>query len=256
MPGSVDIWGTGNIAYHYARAIFESPFELGTIHGRSAQKLRLFLTESSVDAGISSQPVEAVNSDYALLCVADHAIEDVLASYDFAAKTIIIHCSGATDLDPFVKAGKHRHGVIYPYQTLTKGNDVVLNEVPLFIEGSDPKTLEQIRAVATCMSQQVHEIDAAKRLRLHLAAVFATNFSNAMYAIAEDLLKEVGEDFEVMHHLVEMATKKALEVGPAKAQTGPAVRRDVKTMEKHLKSLSDSSLKQIYRVISERISQA
>ena len=256
MPQSIDIIGTGNVAYHFARAIDKGPFELRKIHSRRKDTLQTFLEESHLDPHLVDDSGAPGDAQFTLLCVADDAIEAVLEKRSYEEHTVVIHCSGATDLSPFVNHNIQRYGVIYPYQTLTKGSLIPLRDVPLFIEASDEVTLERIRGLAQSISQKVQRTDSSKRLRLHLAAVFATNFTNAMYAIAEELLAEVDEDFQAVQHLVKAATQKAVDLGPKGAQTGPAVRRDVKTIEKHLKSLSDPSLKQIYRVISERISQA
>ncbi len=253
---TIDIVGTGNVAFHFAKAIQESRYHLNSVHSRSSQQAEAFVKDANIQVPYSSGAHHSFEGDFVLICIPDEAILTVLREHSFSPESIVIHCSGATDLGPFREAHISKYGVVYPYQTLTAGMGLSMKEVPLYIEGGTSEDLAAIQNLASCMSDLVRSVDSMQRLRLHLAAVFATNFSNAMFHIAEELLHEVGEDFQAVHHLITTATQKAMTIGPHKAQTGPAVRGDTITIEKHLNSMSDEALKEIYQVISNRISNS
>ncbi|MEM9326849.1 MAG: Rossmann-like and DUF2520 domain-containing protein [Bacteroidota bacterium] len=255
MPLTVDIVGTGNVAFHFAKSLATTSHKIVSLHSRNPAKGHKFLADTGINAEIQTGRT-VLASDLILLCVPDQALEHVAAEHRFAPQTTVVHCSGATDFSPFEGAQIPKYGVIYPYQTLTRGVAIDMSIVPLFIEANNQTSAEDVGQIAQSISKNVREIDAQNRLKLHLAAVFATNFSNAMYHIAADLLKETGEDFRTVEHLIQAATEKVRAVGPEAAQTGPARRGDVKTMQKHLKSLADPRLKEIYQLISDRISQA
>jgi predicted short-subunit dehydrogenase-like oxidoreductase (DUF2520 family) len=129
-------------------------------------------------------------------------------------------------------------------------------EIPLLIEANSPENLNKVRFFAEKLSARVQEVSSAQRLFLHLAAVIANNFSNHLFYQAENLLKEHGLDFDLLHPLIAETAQKAILMSPAKAQTGPAARGNRKIMEKHLKMLADKpELAEIYRIMSKSISE-
>ena len=110
-------------------------------------------------------------------------------------------------------------------------------------------------SLACELSPLCYEVSEAQRARMHLAAVFACNFSNAMYHIAYKLLEEKGLPFEMLLPLLRQTVEKVSKMPPAEAQTGPAARRDFNVMEAHLAELDDEGLQEIYRMMSEMIIQ-
>ena len=94
----------------------------------------------------------------------------------------------------------------------------------------------------------------AQRALLHVAAVFANNFANHCFAIAEKILDEKDLPFELLHPLMEETLAKALQDSPARMQTGPAMRGDVVTVQRHLDLLAEHpEWREIYRTLSENI---
>ncbi|HEX7411325.1 MAG TPA: DUF2520 domain-containing protein, partial [Bacteroidales bacterium] len=151
--------------------------------------------------------------------------------------------------------GKAAHyGVLYPLQTFSQKIAVELKHVPFCIEASDKDSMELLRQVASAVSDTVVEIDSDRRKVLHLAAVFACNFPNAMYAIADDILKNAGLPFQLLHPLIlETAHKTTLDQ-PWNVQTGPARRNDLSTIQTHEAMLKDmASYKEIYTLLSNAI---
>src|SRR5690606_5053574 len=145
-------------------------------------------------------------------------------------------------------------GVLYPLQTFSKARAVDFATVPIAVEASDEAASVRLEALAGSLSRRVFRCDSKQRISLHVAAVFACNFANHFYGIAADILNRYDLDFDLIRPLVLEAAQKVMEHQPKDVQTGPAVRNDLRTMEKHLRLLeADPALAQLYRLISERI---
>jgi predicted short-subunit dehydrogenase-like oxidoreductase (DUF2520 family) len=194
----------------------------------------------------------ATDSDFFLLAVPDSAIQSVASSYR-GARGIWMHVAGAvpvTILEPFFA----RYGVLYPLQTFSADREISLEETPILLEGSDPGTREEIRKLAACLSSRTVDMDSRHRLVVHLAAVFANNFSNQMVAMAQEILEEQGMDAGLILPILRETMGKIEDLGAKKAQTGPALRGDIQTMQKHLELLRDKpEWQKIYTFISHNI---
>ena len=160
---------------------------------------------------------------------------------------LLVHTAGSMPLSVFDGYDCHA-GVLYPMQTFSLDREVDFREIPLFIEGADPR----IRAVAESLSAHVYELSTADRKYLHLAAVFACNFANHCYTLAADVLARKGLPFDVMLPLVDETARKVHELHPTEAQTGPAARGDKNVMAAQ-SALLDGRLQAIYNLMSESI---
>ena len=144
--------------------------------------------------------------------------------------------------------------VFYPLQSFTKGKKVDFEEVPFLLESEDEGALQLLKKVAKSLSPLVHILRHKDRDAVHVAAVFASNFTNHMLRIAEEILHRKGLDREIMKPLIIESISKSLQLGAKKAQTGPAIREDYETLEAHHQFLSyNEQLAEIYRLISQDI---
>ena len=147
-----------------------------------------------------------------------------------------------------------RYGVFYPMQTFSKAKDVSFKNIPVFIEGNSVETEEVIRSLANKLSKRVITLSSADRKYLHLAAVWACNFTNHCYSVASDILDEHGILFDVMLPLIDETTDKIHRISPKEAQTGPAVRGDRNVMNQQLELMNDRvDLQELYRLLSKGI---
>jgi predicted short-subunit dehydrogenase-like oxidoreductase (DUF2520 family) len=146
------------------------------------------------------------------------------------------------------------YGVLYPLQTLTFGNDVDFSHVPLCIEANDKENLEMLEIIARRITSKVYPVDSDARKVLHLAAVFASNFSYHMYTIASRLLESVNADPGILEPLILETARKAVKHEPGSVQTGPAARQDMDVMKKHLELLQNNTLySELYQIVSKSI---
>ncbi len=145
-----------------------------------------------------------------------------------------------------------RRGVFYPLQSFSKDQELDFKNIPITIETEFKKDKELIEKLASSISNYVYSIDSKQREKLHLAAVFANNFSNFMFTIAKDLSDEYNFPFDILKPLILETANKIQVTDPRKAQTGPAIRNDKKVIDKHLSQLKGEK-KEIYKLISESI---
>ena len=180
-------------------------------------------------------------ADLYLLAVPDAAVHEVLATVAWPAGAQVAHVAGALPLAVFGAAPQVRGGVLYPLQTFSPGRAIAWPTVPLFIEAADANTEAALLALARSLSQHVALLDSAQRLRLHLGAVFASNFTNHLLGVAHALLAEASLDFGLLAPLVRETVSKALaaQPSPLAVQTGPAARHDAPTLAAHTAALAN-----------------
>lgn len=277
---SVTLLGTGNVATHFGLALARCGFDVQCVYGRDMEKatrLAHHITMATASAaadvaasqGCATKPLAVCQicdipaTRLVLLCVSDDAIgtlaHEVAAHYrnrfgnDTLFGTIIAHTAGSVTLSVFEGVAQ-RCGVIYPLQTLSRTRETDFSRVPLFIEGSDDATQALLEEIARTLSCNVTPLNSAGRRNLHLAAVFACNFPNALFGIAERLLSEAGVNFRLLAPLVRETADKFLTMGAQASQTGPAARGDKGVMARHEEMLAGSpSELEIYRTISRYI---
>jgi predicted short-subunit dehydrogenase-like oxidoreductase (DUF2520 family) len=222
------------VAFHISRHLYLAGQQIACVWSRTHESA---LKVAAVSGSIVASSVDEVpdDADFYLLAVADQAIADVADRFKGGAG-VWMHTAGAVPMD-VLKGVFSEYGIFYPLQTLSLQRQVSLGDTPFLVEGSSPPVLKKIRSLASSISERVVDMDSAGRLRVHLAAVFANNFSNHMATIASRIMDEQGGDHSLLDPLLRETYLKMAECGAAGAQTGPALRGDMETMKKHLELL-------------------
>ena len=248
--------GAGNVATCIADAIRNAGHKIVGVYSRTEENARA-LAESLCTV-YSCNLSELPEADVCLTMLRDDALlEHASTIVRCNPDAIHLHTSGSVPMSVWQDAGSRHCGVLYPMQTFSKGKRIDWRNVPFFVEASSDDCLACVKALASSLSDSVTELDSRQRCRMHLAAVFACNFSNRMFAISEAILKECGIPFSVMKPLIEETCGKALVMSPKDAQTGPAVRGDDRVMSVHRNLLmSDPEWQELYRMISDDIINA
>ena len=242
--------GAGNVATCLGPRLKEAGHEITAVYSRTVESARILADRigATYTTDIKAVPV----SDTAIVMLKDDALKElapVIAGSLHGA--LLLHTAGSVPMDIWREAGALKYGVLYPMQTFSKESRIDWSQVPLFIEGSSALVLESIKELALTISPDVTPLSSEGRKKLHLAAVFTCNFSNHMYAIAEQLLATEGVPFRVMLPLVRETARKVECIKPHDAQTGPAVRGDRKIIDEHLALLKDNpDYAELYRLIS------
>lgn len=247
------IIGAGNVGFHLGKSLLKSPHSLVQVVEGDFQRREKF---SEVPTAASIQEIDTT-ADIYILSVQDQQIEktakDLKTLPNFPQKALIVHVSGTVSINILAKYFNNV-GVFYFLQTFSLEVPLLLKDTPLCIETLNPEDQDLLQNVGSALSEKVVVVDSEQRKKIHLAAVFACNFSNLMYSIASRSLTEENLDFTLLKSLILQTAQKAVAYDPAKVQTGPAVRGDLETIAKHLDLLKNKPDElEIYKLLTEKI---
>lgn len=246
--------GSGNVATHLAHALKGAGINTVQVWSKRIENAKILADqiEAQVLTDLSEIDQEA---DFCIISIKDDAIENTLNELK-QFNGIILHTSGSVSLEVFGDDFRN-YGVLYPLQTFSITKDVDFSIIPICIEANDSKTLKSISQLAEKLSDKVIEVSSEKRKILHLAAVFACNFTNHLYALSSDLLADYNLEFDILRPLILETALKVQHSLPNEVQTGPAVRSDEQTLKKHEELLlKQPQLLTIYQTLSESIKKA
>ncbi len=245
---NIVILGAGNVAWHLAKELQNKEQNILQVYNRSEKEARSLARRLKCDCTTEIEDLNQ-NADLYILTVKDSVIEEVSASLNLKDK-LIVHTSGAIDQDVI----KHnRRGVFYPLQTFSKKKKLNFKGIPFCIEASKSEDYNTLMRLATLLSPIVYNINSHQRKVLHVAAVFACNFSNYMYMISDEILHKENIPLDILHPLIKETASKVSSYKPKDVQTGPAVRKDKEVIDTHLKYLKKGKNYDIYKLLSENI---
>lgn len=236
--------GSGNVATHLFQA-FSKASDVEVVQVFSRTWSNDF--PSNIQTSDFNQILEA---DIYIISVSDNAIADVSNQLQFENR-LVVHTSGSTDFD--VLDAKNKRGVFYPLQTFTKNKVVDFTEIPICLETENASDYQILEKLANSISNSVNKIDGTQRKALHVSAVFVCNFVNHLYQIGNEICQENNIPFHILQPLIEETAQKIKSLSPKDAQTGPAMRNDSKTIEKHIDFLSNENQKEIYKILTKSI---
>jgi predicted short-subunit dehydrogenase-like oxidoreductase (DUF2520 family) len=250
----IDIIGTGNLATSLAPALEQNGFVINNVYGRSIKSVQRIADNLYQASATTSLDFSNSKSTVFMLALADNAIEEVARELVLPADAIVAHTSGSRSLSVLGYTASPNIGVFYPLQTFSKLKRVSFNDVPILIEGDNKFTKKILLGLAKKISSTVHEATSKQRKMIHLAAIFASNFTNAMMVHANDLMQGAKSDLKLLGPLLEETINKSLFLGPENAQTGPAARGDLELLDEHLEMLEKyPAMKETYELISQQI---
>jgi len=243
--------GSGNVGFHLSQLFINKGFAIHEIYNCRA-KSGIELSKNANSKFIDDISKIDKNADLYIIALTDSQIEEVSAKLKINSG-VVVHTSGSTNISVLSKYFDNC-GVFYPLQTFSKYVELNYSEIPFFIEGNNIFSLKFLKKFSSEISNKVIEINSEQRKLLHISAVFASNFTNFLYTIAEDLLQKANLNFDVLEPLIKETTRKALLNNPQNSQTGPAIRQDFKTVNEHLEVLkNDKNLLFIYDLLSKMI---
>jgi predicted short-subunit dehydrogenase-like oxidoreductase (DUF2520 family) len=243
--------GAGNVASALSKTLYDKGHSITRIvsPGKENGKRAALLC----NAEWSDQLIFSENTDIIIVAVPDRILEEVLSSVRCGKNSIVVHTAGSFGIDVF-PGSISRKGVFYPLQTFTKGREVNFPEIPLLIEAGDMETESVLKSLGESLGCTVYVSDAESRRLLHVAAVFVSNFTNYMLTSGKIVAAKTGFSFDLLKPLIIETVNKAIEDDPVASQTGPAIRNDINTIEKHMKLLSfNPELQKVYRQITDSI---
>lgn len=244
----VVVIGSGNVAHHLVKTLTAaSGISLESIVARNPDKL------NGLTVNIISSYEDIPEADVYIVSVSDRAINEVSISLPFTNR-LVVHTSGSAPIEEV--DGRNRRGVFYPLQTFSKEKEIDFKKVPVCLEAENEEDYALLEQLASSVSDSFYRIDSSQRRALHVAAVFAANFSNHMYTLAERVCRDHTIPFGLLKPLITEVAAKVQQLSPSLAQTGPAVRHDNETIQRHLDLLTDENQKNIYLLLTRSIQQS
>lgn len=249
QPVQIVFIGAGRLATQLSQALYRHGYAITQVYSRTEQSARSLAECLQTDYTTSLEAVRQ-DADVYIYAVCDSALAEVVRAVH-APQAVHLHTAGSMSVSVFGEDKPHA-GVLYPFQSFTKGQTVDFQSVPILTEATDSYAMQVAKHLAESLSDKVYEASAESRGRLHLAGVFANNFVNCMYALAAEQLEQADLPFELLLPLIRETAQKVQTMSPRKAQTGPAVRHDTEVMQRHLHLLTEQQ-KEIYSLISKNI---
>lgn len=251
MQYGISFIGAGKVAGALCREMSRAGFSIRKIVSESGLSAEALSEECGGEASTSLNFDSTTNIIF--VSVPDDRIKEVISAINCHEDTVVAHTSGPTGLDVFQPAMQHT-GVFYPLQTFSRNRNIIFKDLPLLIESSDKMANDTLTHIADKLGASVSYIDTPGRKMLHLAAVFVCNFTNHLLLQGKLIAGNAGFEFSILKPLINETFLKAIADGPEKSQTGPAIRADKGTIEKHLSLLSFSpDLQVLYKELSSSI---
>lgn len=253
VGNKVVLIGAGNVATHLGTALQKAGYSLLQVYSRTEESAAALANRLDVPFVTSLEEV-CCDADMYIVALKDTALQTLVPQIVKGREdALFVHTAGSMPMLLW-EGYARRYGVFYPMQTFSKQREVDWQQVPVFVEASCTESLEMLKALAVKCTPKVYEASSEQRKYLHIAAVFACNFSNHMYALCDHLLSRQGIPFEVMLPLIDETARKVHELRPQEAQTGPAIRYDENVINRHLEMLeNEPGVQELYEKISKSI---
>lgn len=246
---NITIIGTGNVATIVGHKLLRASHKIVEVYGRSNEKTTQLAKELKAAPRYDWNDISK-NSDLYIIAISDNALYEL--PDDFRRESLVVHTAGSVSKDVLKKISP-RYGVFYPLQSLKKNSDADI-EIPILVDANSNADISVLIELGTTISEEVAIANDHKRLHLHVGAVIVNNFTNHLFTLADDYCKHQDINFDLLLPLIRETVSRLDGNSPATMQTGPAIRRDVTTIEKHLKLLQhEPQLKKLYQVFSDEI---
>lgn len=249
---TVVLLGSGNVATHLGHTLTGKGYRILQVYSRTrahAQSLADALHTEAIDDLAQLNTTAAIY----IIAVNDDAIPSVLSQLPSSLDGMVLHTAGSVAINIF-EGYVARYGVLYPVQTFSGAKKVDFSIIPLAIEASDDEMMDRLYVLANGLSDRVFACDSEQRIALHAAAVFACNFTNHLYTIAANILHDYQLGMDLIRPLILETAEKVMTHEPKDVQTGPAVRNDRETQQKHLDLLkARPDMMELYQLLSRSI---
>jgi predicted short-subunit dehydrogenase-like oxidoreductase (DUF2520 family) len=244
--------GAGNVATHLATAFFKAGWQIVEIFSRALPHANVLSQRCNANATDNFNSITD-NADLYIFCLNDQANQSLIPRFKKKNKTLI-HTSGSIEVDVF-KGISNNFGVLYPLQTFNKDIDLSISDVPFLIEASNNEVFNLLTQLTKSVTAQHYKTTSPQRLQLHIAAIFANNFTNHMFSVAEKILETNNLPLDILLPLIKQTIARLEQGHPLQMQTGPAVRNDINVIEKHIKLLKKdfNEFENLYKTISNSI---
>ena len=242
--------GAGNLATQLGKALLHAGHDILQVYSRTMESANT-LAQRIGGAAVTDVNELVYNADAYIFALCDSVLGEIIPKVCHGREQhVFLHTAGSIPMDAFQGMALH-YGVLYPLQTFSKERDVDFETIPCFVEANDDYARQTIGALAESVSHHVHPLASEQRKYVHLAAVWACNFVNHCYNIAEDILEGQHIPFSVLLPLIDETARKVHDLRPGEAQTGPAIRYDENVIREQAQLMRQNPLeKDLYERLS------
>lgn len=250
---TISFIGSGNVATALAIHLFKNKYIISQVYSKNLYNAQILAKK--VNAKAINHIQNIADADLYIIALKDDVIETV--SKKIKNKNIpIVHTSGTVSTEVFYKNKFKTFGCFYPLQTFSKKNTLSVSNFPILLEANNRKFYTKLKKLASAVSANRLQADSRQRLNIHLAAVFACNFTNYLYSVSEDILKHNHFKIDLLYPLIKQTAENAKKEKVFTLQTGPAIRKDYSTIKKHLLVLDkNKKAKKLYRILTQAIQE-
>ncbi len=249
----IELIGAGNVAWHIAKSLLATDIKVAKVYNRTIEKA------AGITAFCNAEPLmidnlgkNSTSENTKIIALTDNQIQPLLPKLP-KNNAVLIHTAGSVTMDVFERFATN-YGVMYPLQTLVKGQNTDYSSIPLLIEANNTVAYKVISQIAQSISHKVYEVNSEKRRQYHICGVMLNNFTNHLFSKIYDRMEMHGLDKSYVKALAEETFQKVLHEDPYQAQTGPARRKNKEIIEAHLKQLEDdAALQELYHAFSKSI---
>lgn len=249
MGYKITFIGSGNVAWHMAHALDQAGHTVHQVMSRNVENAKALASKFGAYYGDEPSTLYK-DADVVMLCVNDESYASISELMPSGLSAVFCHTSGPVPMDVLDAYGRD-FGVLYPLQSLRKEEVKSMLNVPVFVEWNGAKAKSILSTLAHDISNKVNEVSSEQREKYHLAAVFANNFTNLMYGLADDYITQQKLDFKYLLPIIKETALRLEDGRPSEWQTGPAKRGDKKVIEKHLQLIDDEKVRIIYAQLSD-----
>lgn len=249
----IGIIGSGKVASQLSKGLYKAGHKISFIISRNSE------TAHKISRNTASRVVSQYNEidktvDIILIAVNDDNIATVVENIPTSFKGIVCHTSGAVTSEVITKHG-FCSGIFYPLYSFSSTTEIDFSKVPFLLTFDTEKTHIKLVKLAKSLGSKVYDVTNEERKHIHLAAVFANNFGNHMMTKCFDILESHNIDKELILPIINQSGQK-WGLGNAKSiQTGPAVRNDKNTLDKHREIIDDEITLKVYNLITKSIKE-
>jgi len=243
--------GSGSVATHLGLALQSKGIVIKQVFSRNSENARN-LADKLGTTYIDDIEDLYMDADIYIYALKDSALKTVLRKMEIP-NGVHVHTAGSIPMSDF-EGFTSRYGVFYPLQSFSIQKTVDFSNIPICIEACEAEVQQILYDLAKLLTDKIYTVNSEQRKKLHLAAVFACNFTNYMYDIASQILDDSDIQFEIIQPLIAETAEKIKTLSPFDAQTGPAVRFDETTIARHLHMLNKTpEISKIYSILSKEI---
>jgi len=239
--------GSGNVATHLGIALKERGYNIVQVYSNQVNNAKILANK--LDCYFTDSIDKLLDADLYVLAIKDDVTHQLLNKIPDIR---IVHTSGSLGMEVFENKFTD-YGVLYPLQTFNRNIKIDFTNIPLCIEANSTKFENNLIKIGNQLSEKVVIMNSEQRKQLHIAAVFACNFSNHMFSIADTILSKSDIEFKLLLPLIKQTVSNLTDKKPTDVQTGPAKRNDKEVIDSHLNKITDQTVKDIYRLISNSI---